>query len=343
MLALRDGDRDAVCATLRRRIAAAAAADRIRAGRRDGPACHPHEAEAQCQVLRAALRRHRLESARLSWLELGRDAPFAPPAPGGVDEAAAVLGLWRRRLGPRWLAELLGRARRRPGVIAHELRRLEPVPAHGPFCADRCDHEPGVVEGMLRDRVARAAALRAELAALSAALDAFPGALAAALAGAIEGAGGAAAVADAVREARAARGECDPDPRLDEIRAGRAEWLAGLQEELARFGSADVAILPGRYREELAARRRELEGRVEQMTRDVLSSRAESAADLTGRAAGGGVDAFLRISELAEATPGCFPADFAEAWNAAAAEALLAGDPDAIAGLCVPPPPSPAE
>jgi hypothetical protein len=344
LLALRAGDRDAVCAALRRRIAAAAArVEQIGRWRRESPPVHPNAAETHCQAVRDALRRHRLESARLAWLESGDEQPFEAPAPGGRDEAARVIAVWRLCVGVRWLHELLDRARRRPGVIAIELRRLEPVPPHSAFCAARADAEPAAVEGMLRDRVARCAALRAEAARLERALHAFREALPGALSAAVESAGGREALAAAVREARAADGQSEPDPRLDEIRASQAAWLDGLQEELARFGAADVAILPGRFREELAARRRELEAQVEAKAREVRAHRAESAADLTARALGGELDAFLRISELAEATPGCFPAGFAEAWCGAATEALLDADPDAIAGLCVPAPPSPID
>jgi hypothetical protein len=238
---------------------------------------------------------------------------------------------------------LLARARNRPGQIARELARLERVPAFGPFCHERCDTEPAAVEGLLRDRVARCAALRSEAARLERALAAFREGLPGALAAAVESAGGAAALADAVREARAADGQSEPDPRLDEIRASQAAWLAGLQEELARFGSADVAILPGRYREELAARRRELEAQVEARAREVRAHRAESAADLTGRAAGGDLDAVLRVAELAEGLPGAFSPGFLDRWHGAAIEALLDADADAFASLCVPAPPSPID
>jgi hypothetical protein len=102
MLALRDGDRSAVCAALRRRAdAAAARVAQIRRWRRESPPVHSHAAESHCQAVRDATRRHRLEQARLAWLESGDDRPFEPPAVGGRGEAAEVLGVWRLSVGPR--------------------------------------------------------------------------------------------------------------------------------------------------------------------------------------------------------------------------------------------------
>lgn len=265
-----------------------------------------------CRAVRAQSRAATFEAARLESLTAkGKAKPFKAPDPDLDAEAADVFPIL---------------AARRSGVdYATYVIRAWTVGQRNEI--DSCDRQIamysdsyragnsdlGETEDRLRPLIDKRAELEARLAPVAAALGAFPAKFAELLAPVVERNGGRSETAGDLSAAHKLMAKGD-DP------SGLKAQLADAEGQLDRVDDEEGSKFVATLRRTID----DVKARIGSQAADAKAERRANAEGLLGRALEGDVPSWATVHDYAKAQPALFSDGFADAWQRAGSQALIA-------------------